>query len=94
MAYPFGVALPFAQFKKLLIEKFACEHKQLENRLFDSEGTSEPISYFERTHEGKTYTATCQNFDDDEIITFSIIRSVCARLGIDPRELGIGLDLG
>ena len=94
MAYPLARALTFFEFKKLLGDKFGCKYKELADVLIDDQGKSHTVHYFERGGDGNLRTAVCQGFADNEVLTFSAMRSIATRLGIRPQELGVGLDLG
>lgn len=56
----------------------------------DHKGNDLAVFYFERKVGEETRIAAA-HYPDDEVLTFSVIRSVCARLGIDPREFGLEL---
>ena len=91
MPYPFFPLPTFAEFRKIVEEKFDCEYKSLPIDV--GEESPEIFHYLERKVNGEMIQ--CVIFlKDDEVMLPSVIRSTCARLGIDPRDLGIGLDLG
>jgi len=52
------------------------------------------LPYFERTADGATYTAVTQDFPDEKRLTPTVIRSICARLGLDVKNVEEGFTLG
>ena len=74
-------------------KEFGCEHKSLKDCLKDEAGSMHSIGYFERKlGANDVRTAVIEISEDTEMVLFSVIRSVCSRLGIDPKAFG--LDLG
>ena len=91
MPYPFAPLLTFSEFRKIVEENSDCEYKSLPINV--GESSPEIFHYLEREVNGEMIQ--CVVFlKDDEVMFWSVIRSTCARLGIDPRDLDIGLDLG
>lgn len=92
MAYPFAPAVSFAELKARLQREFACRYLRLDGRLIDPDGKERPVYYFERDlGDGNTARATAPDLADDDRVLFSVIRSLCARLKIDPDAFGLNL---
>jgi len=93
MPYPMTPLPSFAEFRQKLESEWNCEYKTLPEKLTDEKGNEHAVRYLERDLGGRVarYVVEC---DEDEILVPSLIRSICARLEIDPRELNIGFDLG
>ncbi len=92
MAYPFAPFPTFGTVKRRLAA-LGCEFKDLDSKVKNPEGDDIQFCYFERTDNDKLLLAECPRYSDDEPVTFTLVRSICARLKIKPRELDIGLDL-
>lgn len=71
----------FEEFRTRLNSKFQCTLESLDG-----------IQYLERNIDG-TPIQCVVDLGDDEIMLPSVIRSICRRLKIDPRELDIGFQL-
>jgi hypothetical protein len=91
LAYPFAPLLTLSKFAERLHNEFACELNQTDEPLTRDGGRSVPIRYFERVVEGVTLQVVV-DLDDDELVQFSTMRSLCAQLRV-PLE-AFGLDLG
>ena len=85
MAYPFVPSLPFGEFRGKLISEYACRWDVL------------PISYsprrlgvLERDVSGQTLDYVTDMEDADRVLP-STLRSICARLKIDPADFGLVL---
>jgi hypothetical protein len=91
LAYPFMPFPAFADFKARLESEFGCSFKIGED-LCDGDGDSQPITYFEREVEGKRVQCVVSVADEQDPVATFLIRDVCKRLKIDPKEFG--LDLG
>lgn len=79
----------FGGFREALEQEFDCSFKQIVIPNVNNE--SFPIDYFERTVEGKKYLCVVSIENDNEVVTPSVLRSVCKRLKIDPAEFGLHL---
>ena len=91
MAYPFAQLLTLPDFAERLRAEFDCELKETEEPLVREGGRSIPIRYFERTTEEGTFQAVV-DLNDDDMVQFTVLRSLCAQLRI-PVE-AFGLELG
>ena len=92
MAYPFAPCPSFAELKARLAKEFDCKYLQLEAQLVDPQGHQRHVFYFERTVDGETIRVVAPDLPDDEIVIYSVTRSICNRLKVDPAAFG--LDLG
>lgn len=92
MAYPFAPLLTLSEFAKRLHDEFDCELKESEEALTRDGGRSAPIRYFERKTDEGTLQAVIDQLNDDDMVQFSVLRSLCARLRIPVEPFG--LDLG
>ena len=92
MPYPFGFP-SLAGFQRSLKEKFQCEYKTLPSKLKDEEGNEHEITYFERNFEQQKLRCVVV-LAKTEYILPSVVRSICRRLKINPKDLDIGLHLG
>ena len=91
MSYPFAQLLTLADFAERLRVEFDCELKETEEPLVREGGRSIPIRYFERTTDEWTFQAVV-DLNDDDMVQFTVLRSLCAQLRI-PVE-AFGLELG
>jgi hypothetical protein len=92
MAYPFAKVPRYGELKRRFEKEFDCVHLKAEGTLKDSQGNEHVVYYFERVVGGKTLQANTPDLKDDERVLWSVVRSLCARLDIDPAAFG--LDLG
>ena len=91
MAYPFAPAPRFSELKAKLAAE-GCEYKSRALPVQAEDGVDlGPINYFERDVNGEIRTAVV-DIAEDEFVAFSVVRSICAKLGVDPKIFG--LDLG
>lgn len=86
MAYPFTPLPSFDDFKKRVEKEFGCRFK------VDNEKTPFPVQFFERTINGKKIKCAISFDNENEILTLSVLRSICARLKIDPVNFGLHLE--
>jgi hypothetical protein len=70
--------------------EFGCEYKKADAVYEDEQGNKHSVYYFERRVGEHVRTAAAE-YPDDEHLTFSVIRSICARLQIDPGAFGLEL---
>ena len=49
-----------------------------------------PIHYFQRNVNGEIRTAVV-DIGEEEFVVFSVVRSICAKLGVDPKLFGLEL---
>lgn len=80
MAYPFAQMPTWGDFRGRLVSKHGCTQ-----RIIKVDGVDLP--YFERSADGKTHVAVAQALPDERRLTPSVIRSICARLGLDVRDV-------
>lgn len=81
MAYPFGQMPTWRELRDELVAKHGCTLNAV--RVDGAE-----LPYVERVADGKTFTAVMQGaLQDDQRLTPSVIRSMCARLGLDVRNV-------
>jgi hypothetical protein len=90
MAYPFTKAPKFSELKEKL-DKLGCQFKEDKQPIVDPKGGKQTIKYFERKMGGETKTVTVADYGNDEVIQYSVVRNICARLDIDPKEFGLTL---
>ena len=90
MAYPMIKWLSFVEFRSKLISEFQCKYLELPHSLAIAGSAPEPIKYFERIVDG-TPRRYAVSIADEESIPPSIIRSICARLKVDPAAFGLHL---
>ncbi len=90
MAYPFAPCITFHEFKDRLVKEFDCQVKQTPE--VNIKGKSSPVPYFERIVDGQKLSCTFSVSDENDWVAYSVIRSTCSRLKIDPATFG--LDLG
>lgn len=87
MAYPFAQMPTWGDFRDRLVSQHGCSLKTIQ-----VDGADLP--YLECNANGKVFVAVAQNLPDDQRLTPSVIRSVCARLGLDVRNVEEGFHLG
>ena len=85
MAYPFTPLPTFTDFKKQLENEFNCQFQ------IDNDRTPFPIQFLERTVDGKKIKCTVNFENENEVLTPSVLRSICTRLNIDPKYFGLHL---
>jgi len=90
-AYPFCKAHRYSELKERLIKEFNCKLTKSPHKIADLEGKELEVYYFERLHEGKTYRAVAPDLSDDTYVLYSVVRSLCKRLRIDPANFGLTL---
>ncbi len=91
MAYPFAKAPTFAELRDRLVKEFNCKHIKLTANVRDPKGTEQEIYYFERTVNKVVIRAVGPDLKDEERVAYSVIRSLCVKLKIDPAEFGLVL---
>lgn len=91
-AYPFTPTFQYAVLKERLQKEFDCKLLKLDGQIIDLKSVAHDVYYFEREVDGKKYRAVAPDLPDDEWVLYSVTRSLCARLRIDPANFG--LDLG
>ncbi len=85
MPYPLIPMPSFGELCVKLEDEFDCIFKTVD-------GTPFPITYFERTHNGKKFQCPVSFNDDSERLTPIVLRHICRRLKIDPKQLGLYLE--
>lgn len=92
MAYPFAKVPLYGEFKQRLEKEFGCKYLKAEGTLVGPDKREHAVYYFERILKDKTLRASAPDLNDKDYILWTVIRSLCARLEIDPAAFG--LDLG
>lgn len=82
----------YAALKERLQKEFDCKLRKVEGKIRDLRGVEYDVCYFECKFKCKFYRAAAPDLPDGEFVLHSVIRSLCARLQIDPAKFG--LDLG
>ncbi len=92
MPYPHSQRPTFPELRSILEDEYGCEFKTYFN-IINELNVSYPVTYFERemAEETLTYVVVFPE-DEDERIELSFLRSICARLRIDPGRFGLTLD--
>lgn len=91
MAYPMMKHWPtFSEFRAKVVEQYGGSYKQLPGSLCINDGEPGPIFYLERESGGavRRYSVAIQ---DSEQLSPSVLRSLCKRLDIDPKDFGLTL---
>ena len=88
MSYPFTKSPTYKEFISSLEANFNCRVSKSVVKVNDSSHT---IQFIERDIDGKTVRYSISIADDEEMVTFAVMRSVCNRLNIDPAEFGLTL---
>lgn len=88
MAYPFTQIPTFLELKDRLVSEYDCAISELEEQV---NGDDHTIFYVERSINGTTKKCVIDKLDDSERITYSVIRTICTRLDIDPSDFGLPL---
>lgn len=91
MAYPFAPMPSFGEFRARLEEEFGCSI-QWGEEVANGAGEKIRICRVTRSVNGKVIRRAVQFGADDEILTLAVLRSVCARLEINPHDFGLTLD--
>lgn len=92
MAYPFAKAPFYGEVKQRLEKEFDCKYRKAEGKLVAPDGTEHEVYYFERKLKDKTLRASAPELSDKDYVLWSVLRSLCARLEVNPAAFG--LDLG
>ena len=74
----------FDEVRARLKNEFDCVFKTINGDPF-------PINYFERIHNGKKFQCPVSFNDDSERLTPIVLRYICRRLKIDPKQFGLYL---
>jgi len=90
-AYPFAKAPTYAEMKERLQNEFECKLLKVEGKIRDLQGVEHDVYFFERTLHNKTYRAVAPDLKDDDRVLYSVTRSLCNRLRIDPANFGLVL---
>lgn len=90
MAYPMVQMPTFAEFRGRLVGEFGCTYEQLPDPLIVNDGAPATVRYLKRIV-GEVPLTYSVFFDEDERLMPSAIRSICARLEIDPSAFGLTL---
>jgi hypothetical protein len=80
----------FAEFRGRLENEFSCEYKAISVKVVVNDGPPEQVRYIERTVDG-TARRHVALYDDDERISPTEMRSICAHLEIDPSTFGLAM---
>ena len=83
MAYPFTPMPKFSEFKVRLEAEFGCLFKT------ETNGTPLPIQYFEKSVNGRVVRCVIRIDNENDIMTPSVLRSICTRLKIDLGTFGL-----
>jgi hypothetical protein len=91
LAYPFTYLQTVAEFRNRLIQEYNCQLKTTAAK--DKEtGQDFNAPYMERTIDGEVLQCSFFFEDDNERPLWSVVRSICRRLRIDPSSFGITLE--
>lgn len=94
MAYPFNRPPSFAEFKETLNTKYDCSYEKGCQMIIKPDNPF-TIYYFKREAKGTTLTYVCENMDNDQLMSWHLIRSICKHLDIPYEKDGLfGLHLG
>lgn len=85
MPYPFLPAITFSEFRQRLIKEFGCKYETLE-----IPGVAQPIRYLERAV-GDRKIQRVVTLKENELLLYSVVRSICTHLDIDPALFGLHL---
>ena len=91
MAYPFAKVPLYGEVKQRLEKEFGCTFKKADGKLIAPDGSEHDVYYFERTVKEKTLRAAAPDLTDKDFVLWSVLRSLCARLEIDPTAFGLNL---
>ena len=92
MAYPFVQLPTFDEFiGRLTSKEFGCTFETVEDPMMDGKGECHSIHFLQRFVGGEklTYAIYIEDFGDR--LSFSLLRSICARLEIDAKAFGLEL---
>jgi len=80
----------FGEFRAKVVAEFGAAYKQLPDSLCINDGEPEPVHYLERSSNGQVrrYAVAIR---DDEKLAPSVLRSLCKRLDLDPKDFGLHL---
>jgi hypothetical protein len=90
-AYPFCPAPKYSALKERLQKEFNCKLIKSPHTVKDLEGNEHEIFYFERECSDRVYRAVAPDISDDTYVLYSVTRSLCRRLRIDPANFGLTL---
>lgn len=89
MGYPFVQFPTFREFRERLENEYNCSFESLERTINNGEIIT--IFFFVRIIGDRQLRCSIQNFNDDDRIKPSVLRSICERLEIDPIVFGFTL---
>jgi len=75
------------EFRAILEKEFDCKYKKLDGVLVDPDGKEHEVYYFERKIGKKTLFVPA-DVPDDNVLTPSVLRSLCSRLQISLDRFG------
>jgi hypothetical protein len=90
LPHPLAYAQTVAELKDHLRTDYNCEFKTVVVK-DEQNGDDFTSTYFERIVDGKTYTCAVFFENETERPLWSVVRSICNRLKIDPAVFGIQL---
>ena len=91
MTYPFSKVPLFGEVRQTLENKFGCKYCKAEGTLKGPDGKEHEVYYFERVVKGQTLRANAPDLTDKDHVLWSVLRSICSRLQIDPAVFGLTL---
>ncbi len=94
MAYPFHAAPTFRELKEKLLADYGVEFVE-GCHIQDGDGNPHEVWHFRRQMGNDVLTYACEQYDDDEVISFHLIRSICKQLDVPFKQDNLfGLNLG
>lgn len=92
VAYPFAKIPKFAELKDVLRNNHGCICTGMQVEHLGQLVASS--TYIQRKNSDGVPVSCVVNLTDEDSVGFDMIRSICARLEIDVKTIGFGLDLG
>jgi hypothetical protein len=74
-----------------MVKEFNCKYIKLAAKVRDPNGAEREIHYFERKVDKVVIRAVGPDLKDEERVAYSVVRSLCVKLKIDPAEFGLVL---
>jgi hypothetical protein len=92
MAYPFVQLPTFGEFiGRLTSNEYKCSFETDTFPMTDGDGDTHSIHYLKREVDGETIKCVIEIEDFDQRLSFTLLRSVCARLKINVKDFGLTL---
>lgn len=94
MSYPFVPMPTLLEFIARAVQKFGAEQQEIQAPFFGPQGPGQDQikGLLRRLPSGKILVAVLPEIDDNQTLTPTVLRSLCALLEIPPSEFGLDIE--